>query len=224
MNLKAFFIGVALVLGTCTVYSQRDTNEVVRVTVAPLNLLDTRTGVIQLGVQKRFTERLALALDYGFRCNVLPGYRRSDRKDYGYYKAKAELKYFLQWKNGHETLIRNPYLSLQGLYFPQHYRKYNDWLVKDGKNYHYEYSDITRRVTVASFILGNEEVWNRVVMDYYFGLGVRRITLRHDMTGAVEGFRPEPKDWGGNELDLFEGTFYRPHIALGFKVGYSLRK
>ena len=224
MTLKAFLMGAALLVLATGAQAQSDSVEILRVHIAPLNLADPWTGVIQVGVQKRFTERLAASLNYGLRCRVASRYQNEEREHYRYYKAKAELKYFLFLRRYNYTNFSHPYLAVQAFYFPQHYRKYNEWLLTTGKDYRYEYSDIDRIVSVASLLAGGEVVRDRMVMDFYFGGGVRRIRIRHHMTGAVEAGYSEPADWGGAFLDRWEGTTYRPHLVLGFKVGYSIRK
>lgn len=224
MRLKAFLTGAAFFFIATGAQAQYDSLEILQVRLAPLNLADPWTGVIQVGVQKRFTERIAASLDYGLRCRVASRYRNQEREDYRYYKAKAELKYYLFLRRYNYTNFSHPYLAMQAFYFPQHYRKYNDWLVTPGKDYRYEYSDIDRIVSVASLLAGGEVVRDQMVLDFYFGGGVRRINIRHHMTGAVESFYSEPADWGGAFLDRWEGITYRPHLVLGFKVGYSFRK
>lgn len=221
MTLKTFLLGTAF-LFYVGAHSQGDSLEVLQVRLAPLNLADPWTGVIQVGVQKRFTERIAVGLDYGLKCRLATRYRNEEREDYRYYKAKAELKYYLFLRRYNYTNFKRPYLAVQAFYFPQHYRKYNDWLVTPGWDYRYEYSDIDRMVSVASLLAGGEVLRNKVVLDFYFGGGVRRINIRHHMTGAVEATYHD-EDWGA-KLDRWEGITYRPHMVWGIKVGYSFRK
>jgi hypothetical protein len=95
-------------------YCQHNPYKSLEVRIAPLNLFDPVTGVIQIGLQQRFNQRLALSLDYGLKFDRLSStIFESERKDYRYYKGKAELKYF--FKRGYKPLtINSPYLSSRG--------------------------------------------------------------------------------------------------------------
>lgn len=97
--------------------------------------------------------------------------------------------------------------------------------MQDGKSYQYAYSNIERKVVVASIMLGEQKhIKQSIIFDYYAGFGIRRMTIIHQPINAVEGYRSEPRDWSPMIIDLYEGTFYRAHLALGIKIGFLLSK
>ena len=219
-SLSLFFI---IKKGNC----QYNENKIFQVRIAPLNAFTPNAEVLQWGMQKRFNQRLALAADYGFKFRTFSlGSKNGGRLNYHYYTAKGEVKYFFALRQNKRSGFTNPYFSIQGFYFPQKYDNKNGWLYLNNKSYHYDRSTITRNVAVSSLLIGDEHVTKRMVIDYYIGAGVRKITIHHHNTiGAVEGRRSFPAEIGGGiRIDEKEGNFYRPHLALGFKLGYILNK
>ena len=215
---------ICFLLSCSCCFCQNKTDRWFQLRIAPLNVLDPVTSVIQTGVEKRFGARMALSFDYGLRSNRLFFASKSVHIDYRYHKYKAEFKYFFKTSNRHQRLTDNSYISVQGFYLPQHYRKENSWLWIGDKSYHYDYSNISRKVWVASVLLGNESTVGRWVLDVYGGFGVRQIILQHQPFHTVESRIPERREWSPLPLDINEGTFYRPHIASGLKVGYILNR
>lgn len=228
MKFKAIHI-IVLIASLLTVdssYCQNQHQRPLQVNIAPLNVFDPVTGVFQIGVEKRLSQRIGLSLDYGFKFNHFSFYYlKNERKNYKYYKAKAEIKYFFKLNSTDRSVISNPYMAIQGFYFPQQYRKDSSWIVENGKSYRYAYSNIKRKVVVASILLGEQKyIKPRVVLDYYAGFGIRRMTIAHQPINAVEGYRSEPKEWSPIIIDQYNGVFYRAHMALGIKVGFLLLK
>jgi hypothetical protein len=221
MKAKAisFFLLTLLLIGS-SAYSQSE-EEKIRITVAPLNLFDPVAGVLQVGIQKNLNQRLALSLDHGFKMQTFKNLifeHGNDRKNYRYSKTKAELKYFI----GKPTSIATSYLSLEGMFFPQKYVKERGQLVRDTTRYRYEYSDINRTVWVASLKYGVEFKFNNFVFDHFYGLGVRRLSIKHQPFGLVDDeYFEDAYVWP--TIDRKEGVFYRPHLSLGLKVGYIIR-
>ena len=207
-------------------YCQTGAAKGFQVRIAPLNLFDPVTGVAQIGVEKRFSSRIGASFDYGVKFNKLSfNAREYGRKDYRYSKYKAEIKYFFTTKNPNRSLRENLYLSIQAFYFPQHYRNENDWVVRNRESYHFDYSNISRKVAVASLLVGKEQVKGRFVFDYYCGIGIRKLTISHQPFNLVKSELPMAKEWINlTPIDRYEGHFYRPHIAEGVKIGYVLNK
>lgn len=203
-------------------YSQNNQKKTLRITIAPLNLFDPISGVVQVGVQKRISQRIAVALDYGLRFNKLSfAIRNSDRKDYRYFKGKFEVKYFFRSMQQTSNTVKSSYVSFQSFYFPQHYRKYNGWIVRDSKTYQYTFSNIDRKATTFSVLVGKEITKERFSLDIYFGVGYRILTIQHQTQGLVEREKIEPKEPHFPPIDEKEGTFSRPHVAFGVKMGYN---
>ena len=208
-------------------YCQTDPARIFQVRIAPLNLFDPITGVVQVGVEKRFSSRIGASFDYGLKFNKLSiSAREYGRKDYHYHKYKAEIKYFFKTKASSRWSIKeNLYLSIQAFYFPQHYRNENDWLVRNRKSYHFDYSNISRKVAVASILIGNEQICGRFIFDVYCGVGIRKLAIKHQPFNLVANEMPMAKEWINLvPIDRYEGNFYRPHFANGVKLGYVLNK
>lgn len=220
MKTKALILFSLLVLSRSALGQSAE--EKIRFHFAPLNFFDPITGVLQIGAQKNLHPRWALSLDHGFKMQtfhklIMEG--ESDRKNYRYSKTKAEVKYFVSKK----ATVALPYLSVEGMYFPQKYVKENDELILNNTYYRYEYSDIKRTVWVTSLKFGLEAKLNNFVLDQFFGLGVRRLSIAHQPVGLVELAYFEETDVWFPPLDRNEGVFYRPHVSMGFKVGYIIR-
>lgn len=216
-------ICVILLLAGHDGYSQRNPARWFQARVAPLNLLDPRTGVIQVGIEKKLGSHIALSFDYGHKITVISRFSRdSERKDHRYYKTKAEFKYLIRKLDVNLSGQSIPYLSVQGFYFPQRYRKENSWLVKDGASYRYDYSHVTRNATAVSLLVGITQVDKRYIFDFYYGVGIKVLTINHQAVNPVAGVRHEATDWSPTPIDLFEGRFYRLHLPFGFKLGYIL--
>lgn len=207
-------------------YCQNQHNGSLHVSIAPLNLFDPVTGVVQIGIEKRLSPRIGLSLDYGLKANQFSFYHlKNDRNNYKYYKAKAEVKYFIKVNSPEGSRASHPYISIQGFYFPQQYRKDSSWIVTNGKSYQYTYSNINRKVIAASILVGvQKRVKPRMILDYYAGFGVRRLMIKQQPVDAVEGYRSEPRDWSPMIIDQYEGTFYRAHLAMGIKIGFLFTK
>ena len=207
---------------------QYNENKIFQLHIAPLNVFTPYTGVVQAGFQKRFNQRFALAVDYGFKFRNLSIYSKNDgRLNYTYYTVKGEVKYFIALNKKNKSDFANPYFSLQGFYLHQQYDRENGWLYTNNKSYHYDRSTISRNAVVASLLIGDERVKKRMLLDYYIGLGIRKIRVdHHKTTGAVEAQRSFPVEYFGRRIgiDEQEGTFYRPHLAWGFKLGYIFNK
>jgi hypothetical protein len=196
---------------------------------SPLALLDPNTPVLQLGPQVNF-KRYGLSAEFGLAFDGLAGLGRTREDslfvDPAYYKVRTEAKYFLgRGKNNYAAV--NPYLSVEGFWVPRRFGRYNDVIFRAGGTYRYAYSDISRNVLGGCFKFGLEPVlYKRWILDAFFGLGVRRLMISHKPVGQVREIPSAimPMLWwaGFRRIDQREGSFYRPHLAMGFKIGYVL--
>ncbi|PKV63312.1 hypothetical protein [Pontibacter ramchanderi] len=222
MKKAAFpFVLLTLLLVSGSAFGQSP-EEKIRLHIAPFNFFDPVTGVLQVGAQKNFSQRFALSLDHGFRMQTfrkLLSDGESDRKNYKYSKTKAELKYFV----GKGNPVTSSYLSMEAMYFPQSYRKENAYLIRNEQHYRYTTSQIDRTVWVTSLKYGIEVRFSSFVLDHFFGLGLRRLSIAHQPSDLQEAEFYEETDVWFPPLDRNEGVFYRPHVAMGLKVGYILK-
>ncbi|MBA3898676.1 MAG: hypothetical protein H0X62_00450 [Bacteroidetes bacterium] len=60
----------------------------------------------------------------------------------------------------------------------------------------------------------------KFLIDFYTGLGIRQIIVAHDAYEVVKSEEYLRDGWGRTDSDA--GTFYRPHLSLGFKIGYLI--
>lgn len=222
MKTRAFsFLLLTFLLMNSKAYSQ-PTEEKVRLHIAPLNFLDPISGVLQVGVQKNLSQRFALSLNHGFKLQTfrkLMPEGESERKNYKYSKTKAELKYFI----GEAASEVRSYIAVEGMYFPQEYEKEHDYLIINGTSYRYVSSQIDRTVWTTSLKYGVEVKVNNFVIDPFLGLGVRRLSIEHQPVGLTEDELYAPTDVWFPPIDRKEGAFYRPHVAMGIKVGYVIK-
>lgn len=206
-------------------YGQQKSNELLQVKIAPLALFDPVTAVFQFGVQKNISRRTGIFVEHGLRFRALsPFHYMSERKDYRYSKSTLTIKYYPRSGEDSYGTATRTYCAVQGFYFPQRYRKDNGWILKADQAFHYNYSNITRKVTAASLILGIELGQNKFKLDAFIGAGIRRLTIMHQTSGEVVGFRSEPVDFHINPVDEREGTYYRLNLIAGFKIGYPIYK
>ncbi|ALJ00131.1 hypothetical protein DC20_15575 [Rufibacter tibetensis] len=203
-------------------YSEEEFLEIekLRVHFAPLNLFDPVTGVLQLGVQKTFSQRLAVSLDHGMKMKVFDR-GGTGKQGHTYSKTKAELKYFLDIKKRVIWSRVFSYLAIEGMYFPQKYSREDNWVYRGTTYYRYDYSKINRPVWVASLKYGQETRYRKVVIDKFIGLGVRRLSVKHQTIGEREDHF-DHDEWSIGFRDIEEGIFEMIHVSLGVKFGLPI--
>jgi hypothetical protein len=182
---------------------------------APLSLIDLRTPALQGGIQLNFGERLGFSAEYGHQYAPFIGKQiyKDNRK---YFKIRSEIKYFYL----KDPDDRMPYFSAEFFYVPEKYRLHNDWLYMPDGQYSFTYSDVSREILGFALKKGYEiSVTPKFSFDFYTGIGVRKITVKHAPVNL------EPTDvfteWG-NSKDKEDGIKFKPHIALGIKAGYVI--
>lgn len=225
INCFALCIYLMLFTGINNVFGQNKEGNVWQLRIAPLNLIDPLTGVLQFGVQKRFSSRIAMSFDYGIKYNSLSYLNRNAALlNQGYSKVKFEVKYFTNPGRHQYSRIGLPYFSMQLFYFPQQYTKTNSYLITDTATYFYDVSRIHRNALSISFISGHEKTSGRVIFDTYFGAGIKFLHLKHNTGNLTPGDPPHSADFYIQPLDYKQGEFYRLHLVLGIKIGYMLNR
>lgn len=196
---------------------------------SPLALGDPNTPVLQLGPQVNY-KRIAFSVEFGVPFDALTRTATEGRDslflDQRHYKVRTEVKYFLGRGKASTFASLNPYLSAEGFWVPRSFRRYNELLETAEGSYRFAYSDMSRNVLGGCIKTGLEPViYKRWVLDMFWGLGIRQVRVTHQAVGLT----PEHQGWVPvfffkvNRVDRREGTFYRPHLAAGFKVGFVLR-
>lgn len=113
-----------------------------------------------------------------------------------------------------------PYLSAEVFYSPEEYRKKDNWLLVDDAAYHYDYSEVNRRMLGFCLKVGLEQVVaKRLVLDVFAGPGLRRIKIEHEPINAQLQEYDPPVYFYVEPVDKREGKFTRLHLGLGFKIG-----
>ena len=194
---------------------------------SPLTLLDPRAAAIQVGLQATVKNQMGFSVDYGlpFKNFTKQLYTNPDlhSEQHRFFKIRAEAKYFMPPSWITPSKNSKPYFSAEVFYSPEEYRKTDDWLLKDKEAYHYDYSDVNRRMHGLCLKAGLEYVVvKRLVFDVFAGPGFRRIKIEHQPFKAVLREYDPPLDFYIEPVDKREGTFTRLHFALGFKVGFIL--
>ncbi|GEO03301.1 hypothetical protein AAE02nite_09650 [Adhaeribacter aerolatus] len=215
-----------LLLFTRLSIAQEPNRSALQFRFSPLSLFDPRAATIQLGIQGTIQNKIGLSVDYGIPYKGLAKtIFQNPENRYGYhdyYKLRAELKYFMQpdWLKGDEK--SKLYFSAEAFHSPEEYQKIDSWLLKEDENYYYEYSDVNRQLWGGCIKVGQEYiVFRRLILDNFVGLGLRWITIDHQIFG--ENIEP-PTRFSFGSVDNREGSFTRPHLALGAKIGFVLVK
>jgi len=176
-------------------------------------------------------DHIAFSLEGGIRFSRIADklYKREDPvfQQYRYGKIRTELKYLFRLKRnwfGIGLYGRN-YLGLENFLIPMRYRNSNDYIYLDNKPYRYEYSDIKKNILGSCLKSGREvPIGNHLILDNFFGIGVRRVRIDHEPIGLIEEALYEDKNFGFDLSSNREnGVFYRLHLAWGFKIGYIIK-
>ncbi|RDC66504.1 hypothetical protein [Adhaeribacter pallidiroseus] len=222
-----FLIACGIVISV-NAFCQPDSTRTWQVRLAPLSIIDPRTPALQVGLQKRLSRRLAFSAEYGLASLgwLQPKNSKSPWHNFRYQKVRTEVKYFLGLKKEIDFKQLQPYVSVETFLLPQNYTKQNDYFWRDPVSYHYDFSKIQKTVWGNCLKIGLESNINRNwVMDFYWGLGVRSIFIKHH---RLVNLRPEEepymlKEWfSGDDKDKIAGWQQTLHVALGFKLGYYI--
>ncbi|QNF32022.1 hypothetical protein HUW51_04500 [Adhaeribacter swui] len=207
--------------------AQESKNTSLQIRLSPLTILDPRAAAIQVGLQATLKNKLGFSVDYGlpFKSLTKQIYTNPDLQyeQHQFFKIRAEAKYFMPatWVSAGQNT--KPYLSAEVFYSPEEYRKKDDWLLKDEEAYHYDYSEVNRRMLGFCLKVGLERVVaKKLVLDVFAGPGLRRIKIEHQPVSAELREYDPPVDFYIEPVDKHEGTFTRLHIGLGFKIGFIL--
>lgn len=153
-------------------------------------------------------------------------YKNSDQENYRYSKSCLEVKYVFN-KNKPNGL-KNPivYLGFRAFYFPQRYRLHNEFVWLDSAFYRYNYSDLKRNVWTFDLTNGYEfSIGRRFVYNTYFGFGVRILQLNQHPSNLEPGMMPtHAVEDLSSHIYRYIGTFYRPNLVSGIRIGYRLGK
>lgn len=182
---RALLLLILATLLTPQAAAQKLKNTSLQIRFSPLTILDPRAAAIQVGLQATLKNKLGFSVDYGvpFKNLTKQIYTNPDLQyeQHRFLKIRAEARYFMPatWITAGPNT--KPYLSAEVFYSPEDYRKKDDWLLVDDAAYHYDYSDVNRRMLGFCFKVGLEHVVaKRLVLDVFAGPGLRRIKIEHE--------------------------------------------
>lgn len=185
--------------------------------IAPLTLFDPYTPGISLGLEFQPMDQAALQLEYNIPFEYLSFFNFNEGKiDHNTRRFRGEFRIY----PGCPDESAAWYLAGEGFVVTERYRRENSLLLRNEQLYSYTRSTITRDVFGGAVKAGYQFVVNYYLMvDVFAGLGVRQVTIQH----RPEEFFPSAalfdERWGGDQR---EGSFIRPHLALGIRLGWSL--
>ncbi len=194
----------------------------------PTTLLTPQTPTWQFGVELLFPNfskhGLSVEFDYGFRSGIFNyiypetlNYTEIDPKnifDKHYSKYHFELRKVLFSKRQKYFF----YTAVEGFYIPytfiERYYYYNG-------NYLTDLADANKDIRGGTLKFGFfVKVGSRLSFEYFGGLGVREVNLT--FTNTVHRPWIDGLDSSSKEIDPNDGERTKPHLAVGFKVGYRV--
>ncbi len=187
----------------------------------PLSAIDF-TPRYRFGVEYVAMENVAFSVDIGVGNTDINKWRLDGSKwgnDYTFYEIRPEVKYL--WLNKKSFYL---YTGLEIFYM-----KMEDYL----ENGHYDQEFTSTRVYYDRAVYNKEKFGAHIKgginliaghfnFDFYLGIGVaQRTNTYSNVVLAPQGsvFPIYDFDWGFYKI---EGTTVIPHLALGFKIGYSI--
>jgi hypothetical protein len=190
----------------------------------PTALLDLYHPTIQIGIQKKYSNKFGLEFSSG-----LPVFwERPIHSFYSYnygkwfpFKYKFEFQYFPGYKKKKDPkfYIAAEYYLLTG--FGKNTSK--DFIYfGDTAVYSCDAVRIFKIVNTICFKIGSQLKAKNVVMDYYFGLGVRSRYLKFYDFENSQFFAEHITDQPMN-MSMREGNLILPHVNIGIRIGYLLK-
>lgn len=167
----------------------------------PLNFIDPNKPAMRLGLEVKVSEKMWVDTDVGYSPLARSGYR-----------GRVEVK---------RSVTKRSYLSA-GIF--HHHYEYTDqptWFASDEPELGLEFSPVgvTKLSTGGDLRFGYKWVVNKlVVIDPYVGMGAMATTRKHD----------GPDEYGiGSSFfgrRMQEGTVIYPRFAMGFRIGFALKR
>ena len=202
------------------VYAEQSQRWVVK--LAPLSLLDP-SNTIQIGLERMVGQHQSIQAEFGYGWQGMDLWDVSQRSRYTdtkVWRGRAEWRYY--WHGGPV----GSYMALEGLF--KQTNAFENGTVGKGcetgacQYYQIFSAPITKQIWAGHVKFGRQFALsrnNRLLADFYGGVGVRWGTLDRSM--VPEGF-PFYGSYGTNLLNLFTDPS-RPTASLsyGIKFGYS---
>jgi len=185
--------------------------------LAPLTLFDPYTPGVSLGLEFQPFDAVSIQFEYNLPFSPLSFFNYNTGKlDHKTTRYRGEFRYY----PGRPDEAAAYYLALEGFFTAENYRRENSSLLSDNVLYEFTNSNINRTV-IGGAIKGGYQfaIGGYLMLDVFAGIGVRNVVLRHDASTLFPSALLFDPRWGGDQK---EGEFWRPHIALGLRLGVSL--
>lgn len=205
--------GTAVVLGQ----QKHAIKEMLLPKIAPLTLFDPYTPGLSVGLEFQPIDQLGLQFEYNLPFEALAFFNYNEgKRDHTTRRMRGELRYY----PGKQFSNKAHYLALEGFAVTENYYRENSTLFRNGALYNFVRSDIERQVRGFALKGGYQFVVNyHLMIDVFGGLGMRQVQITHQTSELFPTPLLFDERWGGDQR---EGTFYRPHLALGVRLGWSL--
>lgn len=187
------------------------------VKLAPLTLFDPYTPGVSLGLEFQPLDAASIQFEYNLPFSALSFFNYNTGKiDHKTTRYRGEFRYY----PGRPDEAAAYYLAAEGFFTAENYRRENSTLLRNNVLYEFTTSNISRTV-IGGAIKGGYQftMGGYLMLDVFAGIGIRNVVLRHDASTLFPSALLFDPRWGGDQK---EGNFWRPHIALGLRLGMSL--
>ncbi len=191
--------------------------------IVPLTLIDANPR-LRLGAEYHPHSRLGYSLEVGVGNTQLNQYRFNGSlwgQDYSFFEIRPEVKYYKASQGKF-----NVYYAAELFYLHMHDKLSNEYYYPAGSdepisfsNAYFDKHKFGLQIKIGNKIL----LWNRLIIDYYGGLGIAH---RHINYSNVLN----PEIVGGTICEFWlppcqlEGDYFLIQPSLGLRIGYIINK
>lgn len=212
-------LGFLLICFTNSAMAQwkQDISEMLIPKLAPLTLFDPNTPGFSLGLEFQPHDNASVQFEYNVPFSGLAFFNYNDGKiNHQTQRYRGELRFY----PGYPSEAAAWYLAAEGFVTTERYSRENSTLLRNGLLYSFPRSDIRREIYGGALKYGYQFTVNyHLVIDVFGGLGVRQVSIVNQPDDLFPSELLFDERWGGDQR---EGTFLRPHFALGVRLGISL--
>lgn len=192
--------------------------------VMPLSIIDF-TPRYRLGVEYVTDGRMAYGVDFGVgnsTINPMSSWRFGGdfwKENYEFFEVRPEIKFLFKNRKSHYfySSVEFFYMQMESLLRDGHYEKENS-----NVEINFDKAIIHKQKYGMHLKVGiNLIAFRHINFDFYGGVGFAVRTYNYtDIENPVVGTESIFVEWMPQSF-LFEGTSVIPHLALGFKLGYT---
>jgi len=192
-------------------------NEMFIPKIAPLTLFDPYTPGISLGLEFQPFDAASIQFEYNIPLSELSFFNYNAGKlNHQTTRFRGEFRYY----PGRPDEAAAYYLAAEGFFTAENYSRENGTLLRNDVLYNFTTSNINRTVIGGAIKAGYQfSLSGFLMLDVFAGIGVRNVLITHQPNALYTSALSFDSRWGGDQR---EGEFWRPHIALGVRLGMSL--